>query len=148
MPARRIAHALKEICQEYIRQHSLNRNGKRTPKRPHTLSLGRRRASLLSGETAFLPTPNEEPKKIFKVDYIGRRPVKNGIGIETMHKVIDQLLDEVPEEQWIRVSLSVSPSTVTILTQEVQNKKRFRPVTRFFCLVCQPQLAFLTDFYA
>ncbi|OQV24353.1 Protein Fe65-like protein [Hypsibius exemplaris] len=119
-PARRIARALKEVCQTYIVKHS-ERSGKRssasTSKRPHTLSLGRRRGSLLATGNLF-PTPTEEPKKVFKVLYVGRRPVKIGVGIEGLHSVIDQLLVECPEDQWVPVSVLVSPSTIGIVTQE------------------------------
>ncbi|XP_055338042.1 protein Fe65 homolog isoform X2 [Paramacrobiotus metropolitanus] len=118
IPARRIAHALKEVCQEYIAQHDTSRaDNDRAPKRPHTLSLGRRRNSLLASSNIF-PTPIEEPKKVFRVLYMGRRPVKVGVGIEVLHGVIDQMLAECPEEEWIPVSVAVSPSTITIVTQE------------------------------
>lgn len=70
LPARRIAQALKELCQDYIAKHAHRSGRSKTgmaSKRPHTLPLGLQRQSTLLSSGNVFPTPTEEPKKIFNV---------------------------------------------------------------------------------
>ena len=50
---------------------------------------------------------------------MGRRPVKVGVGIDVLHHIIEQILSECPEDEWIAISVAVSPSTITLTTQDV-----------------------------
>ena len=65
------------------------------------------------------PTPMEEPRKVLKAQYIGSLQVRRPSGMDTLNDAIDQIISQVPPDQWRDVNVAVAPSVVTITDLEV-----------------------------
>lgn len=65
------------------------------------------------------PTPMEEPRKVLKAQYIGSLQVRRPSGMDTLNDAIDQIVSQVPPDQWREVNVAVAPSVVTITDSEV-----------------------------
>lgn len=84
---------------------------------------------FLTGQS--FPTPMEEPRKVLKAQYIGSMQVRRPSGMETLNDAIDQMISQVPPDQWREVNVAVAPSVVTITDSEVSiwttfNKRSFK----------------------
>ena len=72
------------------------------------------------------PTPMEEPRKVLKAQYIGSLPVYRPSGMDVLNDAIDQMMNQVPRDQWRDVNVSVAPSVVTITDTDVSQLFDFR----------------------
>lgn len=61
----------------------------------------------------------EEPRKVMKAQYIGSIQVRRPSGMETLNDAIDQMMSQVPADQWRDVNVAVAPSVVTITDADV-----------------------------
>ena len=69
----------------------------------------------------------EEPRKVLKAQYIGSLPVYRPSGMDVLNDAIDQMMNQVPRDQWRDVNVSVAPSVVTITDTDVSQLFDFRP---------------------
>ena len=67
----------------------------------------------------------EEPRKVLKAQYVGSTQVRRPSGMETLNDAIDQMVSQVPTDQWREVNVAVAPSVVTVTDAEVRVPKSF-----------------------
>lgn len=70
----------------------------------------------------------EEPRKVLKAQYIGSLQVARPSGMDILNDAIDQMVNQIPRDQWRNVNVSVAPSVVTVTDMEVGinvHKNRF-----------------------
>lgn len=73
---------------------------------------------LYAGQS--FPTPMEEPRKVLKAKYVGSLQVSRPSGMDVLNDAIDQMVNQVPADQWRDVNVAVAPSVVTITDAEVR----------------------------
>ncbi|XP_058796872.1 protein Fe65 homolog [Phymastichus coffea] len=127
IPARTIANTLRDICKKIMIERSLHQNlakpldvNGRTSlaTRPTNLPTEHRRLHR-NGQTLVtqsFPTPMEEPKKVLRAQYLGSMQVSQATGMEVLNDAIDQLIGNVPINQWRNVNVAIAPSMISILT--------------------------------
>lgn len=62
----------------------------------------------------------EEPRKVLKAKYVGSLQVNRPNGMDVLNDAIDQMVNEVPADQWRDVNVAIAPSVVTITDVEVR----------------------------
>lgn len=85
------------------------------------------------------PTPMEEPRKVLKAQYVGSTQVRRPSGMETLNDAIDQMVSQVPTDQWREVNVAVAPSVVTVTDAEVRVPKSFPSSSSSFNDFCYRQ---------
>ena len=65
------------------------------------------------------PTPMEEQRDDLPCTYLGCVYVEKPTGIDVLRAAIERVSTTVPQEKWIRVTVNLSPSSLTIITDNV-----------------------------
>ncbi|KAL5011526.1 hypothetical protein ScPMuIL_010077 [Solemya velum] len=123
-PARQIANTLRDICKKIMMERKLQQSVSHRLTRPTDLPnlekiTGEPNGEKLSFNTIYnnasFPTPMEEPKKVIRCHYLGGDFVTKPTGMDILNSVIDRMYKLCQPEKWKFVSVSVAPSTVTII---------------------------------
>ena len=62
----------------------------------------------------------EEAQDDLPCTYLGCVYVDKPTGIDVLRAAIERVSKTVPEEKWIRVTVNISPSSLTIITDNVR----------------------------
>jgi len=101
-PARVIASALQDVCSRRLAGSG----------RP--ISLGSSFARRRVIKESPVPTPMDEPKRMFRCHFIGVTQVPRATGMHVLNDAVDRLISQVGVEKWVPVEVQIAPSSISV----------------------------------
>jgi len=114
--ARIIANTLRDICRNLMIERGLLTKTTEITDGSH---LSMPNDDILPSLIAF-PTPMNEPKNDLTCTYLGCIYVEKPSGIDVLRAAIQRVSTTVPEDKWFSVTVHMSPSSISITTNNVQ----------------------------